>query len=186
MTNAKNQKLLGERLGLTVHQSILRWKVKTLMHDSSGGEDVSEEEWLVALANHRHLNVVFCANRELSKFKMPDEEVFPDEELITALCLLQSRDQPQMLRLAAQRISRGNFSMIRLLRLAEMERIQTVLKTLAATAVKIEAKHPAWNEILTAFSNIKPLKEPLLHWTRLAEPIMTATGVNASSWRLIA
>ncbi len=40
-----SEQLLGHRLGLTIHQSPLRYKIKRLMADYPTPEPLTEEEW---------------------------------------------------------------------------------------------------------------------------------------------
>jgi hypothetical protein len=103
-----------------------------------------------------------------------------------ALCQLNGADRPQLLRLPAQWISRGKMDMDLLLRLAKMERAGRTLKELATQALKVEPEHPAWRRIADAFSGEKPFVEPLIHWTRLAEPLFASGKPNPIGWKLVA
>jgi hypothetical protein len=174
---------LGERLGLAFHESPLRFKIRRLM-----GVPVvpgrTEEDWLVSVANQRGLRVVFPATPWVVRVPAPQD--FSDEELVAALCLLQSRDRPQILRLAAQRISRGALDLARLVRLAVMEHSAPVLRELCIQALRVEPAHPYWRALSSSLPPTRPLREPLLHWTRLAEPIMQAGQPNAHGWKLVA
>jgi hypothetical protein len=118
-------------------------------------------------------------------FSPPDEQLVSNEELITGICQLQCLDYPQMLRLAAQLISRKVVRFERLKRLAEQERIGPILAELASQALRVEPTHPLWQKIYATFQHELPLKEPLLHWTRLAEPVMKHGRCNAEAWRLV-
>lgn len=174
---------LGERLGLTRHESPLRHRVRRLMR-AGADRDMTEEDWLAGVAYHRGLRVVFPPDEILRVVRDPGADLFPDEELVTAICLLPSRDQPQILRLAAQRISRGGLDLERLARLTRMERTEPVLRELCAQALKVEPNHPEWRALHALLPETPPLREPLVHWTRLAEPIMNYPRLKVSGWRL--
>ncbi len=70
--------------------------------------------------------------------------MFPDEELVVALCQLNCADRPQILRLASQFISRNQLNLNRLLQIATMERARCVIEELAVQALKVDPQHPAW------------------------------------------
>ncbi len=173
---------LGERLGMAIHQSPLRFKILRLMARTGFGG--SAEDWLVAVANERGWRVVFPAVP--IPIHPPTPEEFSDEELAAGLCLLQSLDRPPLLRLAAQGISRGRLNMPRLLRLAEMERLTPILRAIGEQALRVEPRHPVWLAVMTALPSGPALREPLVHWTRLAEPIMLPGRPNPTGWKLVA
>jgi hypothetical protein len=181
----QNRKTLAHRLGKTAHVSPLRMKLKMMAEKYPVPDAECLEEWLVELANARDARIVVRPNSSLGKFVPPDSDLVSNEELIIAICQLQCLDYPQMLRLAAQLISRSAFEFKRLERLAKMERTESVLLELSNQALKVAPEHPAWTKIHTAFKNAGPLKEPLLHWTRIAEPVMKHGRVNAERWELV-
>ena len=109
-----------------------------------------------------------------------------NEELVVALCQLNSLDRPQILRLAAQMISRGGLNLELLRKAALRERAEPVLAELARQALKVQPDHRSWSAIRDLFPDQPALREPLLHWTRLAEPIMKKGKPNAAGWRLVA
>ena len=119
-------------------------------------------------------------------FIAPPGEQLSNAELIAALCQLQGLDQPQILRLAAQLISRGSFDAAELLRLAERERVEPILRELARLALHVEPTHAHWRVVAEMFPRGAPLREPLLHWTRLAQPVLQDGRCNAASWELVA
>jgi hypothetical protein len=144
------------------------------------------EDWLLRVANARGARVVTPANGNDAEFQPPPLPVLSNEELVAAICHLQGLDRPQMLRLAAQLISRNAADPKRLRLVAERERVQPVLAELARQAIRVDPGHAAWQEVYEAFQGERPLREPLLHWTRLAEPIMKYGRCNAAGWRLVA
>ncbi len=177
---------LGDRLGVTMTVSPLRHKILRLMRDYPAPQATTMEDWLVDLANHRGVRVVFRAGGPVADAtEMPTPDLLSDEEWVTALCQPQSQDRPQILRLAAQRISRPGLDLARLLRLARMERTQPVLAELARQALRVDPGHPAWQQIHQALDKQPALRSPLIHWTRLGEPIMMPGRPNAAGWRLV-
>jgi len=91
-----------------------------------------------------------------------------------------------MLRLAAQIVSRGQLDVRHLCLLAERERTGAVLASLARAALRVSPEHAAWSQIAEHFENERPLRDTLLHWTRLAEPVMAMGRCNAQGWKLVA
>lgn len=177
---------LATRLGKTVHVSPLDYKLRRLQarFPAAGADCV--EDWLVDLANARGFRVVERQRPAGWRFSAPPPELLSAEELVVAICHLGRLDRPQMLRLAAQMIS-GNaleFSTLRLV--AERERAAPVLAELARQALKVDPHHDLWRRIAAACGAGRPLREPILHWTRLAEPVMVRGQGNAQSWHLVA
>lgn len=119
-------------------------------------------------------------------FIPPTPSVFPNEELVVSICQLQRKDQPQRLRLAAQLVSRGSVNIRRLLLLARRERTDVVLGEMARQALKVEPEHNVWQQIAEAFTPRHILRSPVVHWQRLAWPVVT-TGrrMNAQRWELV-
>lgn len=182
---AKKKEILAKRLGKTVHVSPLRFKLQRLSAQFPVEKADSLEDWLIELANARNARIVIRDINSEIKFSPPSEQLVSNEELITGICQLQCFDRPQILRLAAQLISRNVVRFDRLKRLAEQERIGPILEELAKQALRVEPTHPLWQKIYSAFQHEKPLKQPLLHWTRLAEPVMKHGRCNAEDWKLV-
>ncbi len=145
---------------------------------------MTEEDWLAGVAHHRGLRVVSPPEEILRAVRDPGTDIFPDEELVAALCLLQTRDRPQILRLAAQRISRGGLDLKQLRRLARRERIESILRELCALALRVEPEHPEWKRLQSLLPDTPPLRSPLVHWSRLAEPVMRYPRLGATGWKL--
>lgn len=176
---------LAARLGKTTHQSPLRFKIRRFMQQTGYPLDI--EDWLVDLANVRGATVVFRDQDNIFIYSFPERIQFSDEELVVGLCQLNCIDQPQMLRLAAQLISRNSVDITRLLQLAVIERTSPILKELAGLALKIEPNHSGWKKIQASLIGEKKLKDPLLHWSRLAEPRFDAPpSLKVLGWSLVA
>ena len=110
---------LAQRLGISAAESPLRWKLCRLQRQlpSSGANTL--EAWLVDVANSRGALVI--RRQELHPdFKVP-EEALSNEELAIGLILPCLADEPQILRLAAQLISRGSLDVAQLLFIARRE-----------------------------------------------------------------
>lgn len=183
MTTPENS--LAKRLGMTVHVSSLRFRLGDLFSASGGSMASCLEDWLVDVANARGATVVRRPAGPPPRWVPPAEDELSNEELVVAICQVQGLDRPQMLRLAAQIISRQAVSPAVLLALAERERVRPILAELARQALRVDRSHPLWRLIAQRLEGEKPLRDSLLHWTRLAEPVMEDGRCNAQSWRLV-
>lgn len=181
----RGKEILARRLGKTVHVSPLRFKLKELSAQFPVKNAKCLEDWLIELANVRGARIVIRDIDSDTEYLLPDEHLVSNEELVTGICQLQCLDRPQILRLAAQLISRGDVQFRRLKRLAEQERTTPILAELARQALRVDPTHLLWRKIHEAFQHEKPLREPLLHWTRLAEPVMKHGRCNAERWNLV-
>jgi hypothetical protein len=108
------------------------------------------------------------------------------EELAISFLLPGMADEPQTLRLAAQIISRGAINVTTLLQLSEREGALRTLAALCTQALSISPEHEVWGAIAARCASQKPLRENLIHWTRLAEPVMRPRGPHSGEWRLVA
>jgi len=175
---------LAQRLGITANESPLRWKLVRLKQRFPSPGAASVEAWLVDVANSRGARVV--RRQELpDEFTIAESEL-SNEELVVGLLLPCLADEPATLRLAAQIISRGLVDDARLLTVARREGALRVLANLAAQALRVAPDHPLWRRIAEATAHERPLPENVIHWTRLAEPVMPARGVHDGQWRLVA
>jgi hypothetical protein len=182
---ARKKDILARRLGKTVHVSPLRFKLQRLAAQFPVEHAECLEDWLIDLANARGARIVIRGIDGHNNAILPDEQLVTNEELVVGICQLQNLDRPHILRLAAQLISRNVVQFGRLKRLAEQERIGPILAELAKQALRVEPTHSLWRKLYDAFHHEKPLKEPLLHWTRIAEPVMQYGRCNAERWQLV-
>jgi hypothetical protein len=182
---SRKKEILARRLGKTVSVSPLRFKLKRLAAQFPVAQAEGLEDWLIDLANARGARIVIRDIDGQHDAPLPNDQLVTSEELVVGLCQLQSLDRPQILRLAAQLISRGDVRFQRLKHLAEQERIGCILAELAIQALRVDPTHLLWRSIQEAFQHERPLKERLLHWTRLAEPVMQHGRCNAERWRLV-
>jgi len=157
-------------------------KLCRLFRAASGSAQVLED-WLIDAANARGARIVTRSNDSIS---LPDEFGLSNEELVVGILLPQNLDRPQMLRLAAQLISREAVEFRELRLLAVQERIERILAELARQALRVAPDHALWRKIDTVFGSQKPLGSPLLHYTRMAEPVPVGGRVNAQRWSLVA
>jgi len=178
---------LAKRLGKTVHVSPLRHKVGVVRQQYPSPTASCIEEWLVDVANARGARIVVGDTaRASAPFEPPPHFALPNEELVVAICQMQNADRPQMLRLAAQLISRRCIEVKNLILVTRRERAGIVLAELARQALRVDPKHDHWQRILAAFQHEKRPTEPLIHWTRIADPIMRNGRCNVAGWRLVA
>ncbi len=174
---------MAERLGQTCHVSPLRMKLHRLWQRSRSDAPVLED-WLVDVANGRGARIVVRKTAAAAPV-VPTFTELTNEELVVGLLLPQNRDRPQILRLAAQLISREAVNFRQLTNLAIRERVGFILAELARQACKVESNHPLWTQIHRKFRDERAPASSLLHYTRLAEPGMKNGGVSDGSWALV-
>jgi hypothetical protein len=180
------QGTLGARLGLSVHVSAFRMRLESLSREYPSSTALCLEDWLLDVANCRGARIVVREPPANVDFTPPPLSVFPQEELVVAICMLQGQDRPQLLRLAAQFVSRNELDLKALARIATRERVGPVLIAMAMEALKVDPQHPAWSFLAKTFAGASHPRDAVLHWTRLAQPVMANGRVNAASWRLVA
>lgn len=176
---------LAQRLALTTHLSPLRYKLQRLQALDVSARELTLEQWLVDVANARGASVVRRPNAS-GQTVNPSPSALSDEELVVACCQPNAVDHPQLLRLTAQLISRGELNTKLLILVAKRERTERILAELARQALRVEPDHEVWRDLVQAFGDARPLRDTLIHWTRIAEPVMTFGKPNAQSWRLVA
>jgi hypothetical protein len=176
---------LAKRLGQTVHESVLDRRLRGIRSEFPSPSATTIEAWLLDVANARGACIVQRDGAPGREFAAPPREVLRDEDLVTAICMLQRRDHPQMLRAAAQLVSRGTLDLTRLLASARRERAGVVLGELARQALRVAPEHAAWRALADAFPRTRPLCSPVIHWQRLAWPVMSSRGYNAQRWELV-
>ena len=137
------------------------------------------------VANARGARIVTRDDDAYPRMSRPDFTALTNEELVAGLLLPQNRDRPQMLRLAGQLISQAKLDLGELIRLAIRERIEYLLAEMAREACKVEPAHPLWFPIRQRFETEKAPRSPLIHFTRLAQPVMKNGRVNAARWVLV-
>ena len=147
------------------------------------------EEWLVDVCNGRGAKVITRSLPDLQKgerYPSPPLDRFSNAELIVACFQPNCIDHPQLLRPAAQLISRGDVDLKTLLLMATRERSDRVMAEIARQALKVDSQHTLWLAIHDALDGTQPLRDTIIHWTRLAEPVMEKGKPNAQGWRLVA
>ena len=186
MMMAQRESALGVRLGLTMHVSALRMRLEAAARRLPSPDADCLEDWLLDVANARGARIVVRAHGLAAAFTPPSIEEVSNEELVVAICQLQGADRPQLLRLAAQLISRGAVDALALKRVSVRERVGSVLGAMAREALKVDSNHAVWRMLADAFASAPRPRDVVIHWTRLAEPVMAAGRCNAESWRLVA
>ena len=187
MNPAANEKRLADRLGVATHASPLRHKLRRLMREFPMPGAVELEDWLLDIANARGAKVVMRdpMNPATAESGAPPTDILSNEELVVAICQPHNRDRPQWLRAAAQLISRGDVCVEALCRVAQRERVRRILAEIAKQALRASPEHPVWLRLSRLADGQLPLRDSLVHWTRLAEPVMKPGKPGASEWRLV-
>ena len=186
MASAITEHTLGDRLGLTVHVSAFRMRINSLLKRYPSSTAACLDDWLLDVANYRGARIIIREPSAPADFLAPPEQVFTQEELVVAICMLQGLDRPQLLRLAAQLISRNELNLVALARVATRERVGPVLSAMAKEALKVAPEHSAWSFLANTFKAAVHPHDVVMHWSRLSQPIMVNGRVNATSWRLVA
>ena len=169
------EQTLGKRLGQSVHVSLLRRKIRRLMRGPFLLED-----WLLDLANSRGVRSVSRISDGLKQeWETPGLAEFSNEELVVAICQPQNLDRPQWLRAAAEIISSERVNFEALVFLAKRERCSRILAELARQALVAEPDHKLWRRILEDFGDAKPLRDSLIHWSRLTSNRAGADSRNS-------
>lgn len=174
---------LAGRLGVTVHVSGLDFKLNELMDRYPAEGAACLEDWLVDVANARGVTVV-CRRADLGAFEGPTMTELTNENLVVSLCRLQALDRPQILRLAGQFVSRGACNPVVLAHKAKLERVEPVLREMALQALRVEPDNEIWQDLLQRLPE-SSLPDSIIHWSRLAWPVMTSRGCNAEKWVLV-
>ncbi|MES2705413.1 MAG: hypothetical protein V4726_02310 [Verrucomicrobiota bacterium] len=179
-----NFSTLAHRLGIAAPASALLWKARRLLGEFPVENAPDLEAWLVELANSRGFSAI-----QRRAVTLPSELVegrFSNTELAVALMHPSLADEPQLLRLSAQIISRGVVDADGIVRLAKRESASRVVLALARQALKAAPAHAGWLSIADQLACETPLRENVIHWTRLAEPVMKPRGPHSGEWRLVA
>lgn len=87
---------LAKRLGQTVHESVLDRRLRVIRSEYPSPSAVTIEAWLLDLANTRGACIVQRDRAPGQVFAAPPREVLRDEDLVTAICMLQRRDHPPL------------------------------------------------------------------------------------------
>jgi hypothetical protein len=167
---------LARRLGDTAHVSGLAIQLARV---SGAGERLPE--WLLKVAVQRGARHY---QRDFDPALPPDNPAIPVEEIGVALCLGQMPDNPWLIRAAAQLLSSPKTDSARLARLAEMERVESVLLHIAAAAEQVDAALEPWATLRRRLHPRRRLcTDALPHWTRFAVlQGLTRDGHAPAAW----
>lgn len=145
------------------------------------------EDWLLDVANQRGARVVMRDPTQPASAETEDPPItaLSNAELVVAICQPHNRDRPQWLRVAAQLITQGVVDIEELILLSQRERVRRILAEIAKQALRANPKHPTWLRLSVLDDGQPPLQDSLVHWTRLAEPVMKRGEAGASAWRLV-
>ncbi len=171
-------------LGITAPLTPFLFRLQRVKNALPEWNTISISDWLVAIANGRGFYAAVPASN-LPLASDPGSDVLPNEEIAIGLIHPRLEHRPLAMRLAVQLITRGELDVTRLILLARREASSRILAELARLALRVDAHHPIWRALGQQFSDERPLAAPLIHWSRLAEPI-SSTGRTADGWRLVA
>ncbi len=133
-----DMKTLNEMLGMTYHMSPLRMKMLRL-----GLPDPKQWQTLAVQRGCDHYPSV------TDRVEDPGTSVLSNEELALSLLLGELPYDPQAIRVSAQLLS-GEVNIIKILRIAELERLKPLLHRLAKDILSFGLEHNTWKEILDA------------------------------------
>lgn len=147
------------------------------------GDDPLPEDWLLDVAISRGLRQFVRDSAKEQPFNAPPLDAFPMHELVVALCYTGGLDRPQLIRLAGLIISRYEIDLTALVWLVKLERAEMVMAELAQAALRCDPEHPRWKALWEKFSGCSGSSSPIIHWSRLAEPI-TGKFHRVEGWKL--
>jgi hypothetical protein len=162
---------LAQKLGDVTHVSPLLRKVREL----SGCAEDQLGEWLLKCAVERGATHY---EREFSSDLPPDNPALDNEELGVALCLGHLPWNAAYVRAAAQLLSAPDIDAMKLVRLAEMERVEPVLLHVAEAAARVVPAQEPWAWLRAHLPRRRKVRgEGLPHWSRF----VSQSGVTAFS-----
>ena len=167
---------LARKLGDTAHVSGLAIRLARL---SGVGDRLPE--WLLKVAVQRG---AAHYQRDFDPSLPPDNPAVSDEEIGVALCLGQMPAEPWLVRAAAQLLSSPRVDPDRLVRLAEMERVEPVLLHVAAACARVSQVLEPWATLRRRLHPRRTVRtDALPHWTRFAIlPGLTREGYLPPQW----
>ena len=140
-----DMKTLNEMLGMTYHMSPLRMKMLRL-----GLHDPKQWQTLAVQRGCDHYSAV------TDQVEDPGIGILSNEELALSLLLGELPYDPQAIRVSAQLLS-GDVNIIKIIRIAELERLKPLLHRLAKDILSFGLEHENWKEILnTTFAKDFP------------------------------
>lgn len=167
---------LAQKLGDTTHVSPLLRRVIR-----AAGSKERAGDWLLKVAverGARHYQRTYPENLP------PDDPALSNEEIGVALCLGHLRDQPMYIRAAAQLLSSPSTDIPKLVRMAEMERCETVLHHIANASARVNPALEPWASVRRLLRKRKEIPEGVLpHWTRFVSMTgITREGGSRTDW----
>ena len=141
-------------LGMTYHKSPMRMKMLRL-----GLSDPKQWQTLAVQRGCDHYPPI------TDRVQDPGSSILSNEELALSLLLGELPYDPKAIRVSAQLLS-GDVNIIKILRIAELERLKPLLHRLAKDILSFGLEHKTWEEILDATSAKKFPEGVLPHPTR--------------------
>ena len=99
---------------------------------------------------------------------------------VSEIAVLKSHDHYFQSRIP--KLKEGKYIQIVVLRETKSHTIFTT----EGQALHVEPEHRVWGKLLEHLGHGRKPTEPILHWTRLAEPVFENGRCNAVRWRLVA
>jgi hypothetical protein len=167
---------LARRLGTTTHLSPLMQKAKRLgVHTAEGLERIAIARGL------RYFGRIDPESDDLNPDCMPDPDHFSNEELAIALMSPSLPYSLNRIRMAAAMLGADGVSAENVLRLARLERSETIVRHIAESAVRVEPDYPLWRALLRRLPATLPLAPDILpHQSRF----VAMTGLDRSGRNL--
>ncbi len=167
---------LARKMGDTAHVSGLAIRLARV---SGAGDRLPE--WLLKVAVERGAKHY---QRDFDPSLPPDNPAIPDEEIGVALCLGQMPFQPWFIRAAAQLLSSSRVDSHRLVRLAEMERVEPIFLHIAAACARVDEALEPWATLRAELHPRRAVRaDALPHWTRFAIlPGLPRDGYASPQW----
>ena len=160
---------LAQKLGDVTYVSPLLRKVREL----SGCTEDRVGEWLLKCAVERGETHY---ERDFPSDLPPDDPALSNEELGVALCLGHLPWNPAFVRAAAQLLSAPDIDATKLVRLAEMERVEPVLLHISEAAARVAPAQEPWAWLRAHLPCRRKVRgESLPHWSRF----VSQSGVTA-------
>jgi len=174
---------LANRLGTSTHLSPLMQKAKRLgVHSPKDLEEIAIARGLRYFGRFDERDQECQAPSPMPAL---DQKYFSNEDLAIALMSLSLPYSLTRLRMAGAMLGAEGISSTEILRLARMERCESVVRHIAECASKIEPQQPFWASLLEHLADIPlPMPDILPHPSRfVAMSGLDRTGrVNHTQW----
>lgn len=148
---------LAKRLGTTAHLSPLMQKAKRL-----GVHTPEDLEHLAIARGLSYFGRIDPASDASNRVPMPDLGHFSNEELAIALLSPSLPYSLNRIRMGAAMLGANDVSAEIVLRLARLERSETIVRHIAESAARVEPDNPLWQTLLRRLPTHQPLAPDIL------------------------